>query len=641
MGNKKKEHLISVLDDFKVFGLPYKQGRDKMHEFTMYIFLPDAKDGLLAVIEKLASESSFLSDKFHQQEVRETCNETLTLGLSNWKTWLSLDMSSEREATIQDIRSIIVEFPTSWRAFILSLFIAICKGQDEPFPSNDAQVSWPMVVGVAILIIFVLGIIVTLRFWFTERLPYEERGTSEKSKSKKKKNKKKGKQIISDLIDNGGQGSNTQIGNDGLTDVTQLTISEDQLGLGSNDTVIYGGTYGYAKRPVAVKKIINDHHKEAIDEMEILMKSDSHENIIRFFDIKVDNDFHYIILEKCDCNLGELIRYFSPVSPSSSSHRGSNDFLERVRRELNPDLECSNGATSPLLMKLLKEIVAGLRHLHELNIIHGDITPENILVVRERNTLCIRIADMGISRALPVGQSSLAKKNSGMGSVGWMAPEVLSSSRQKLVVDSFSLGCLIFFCLTSGGHPFDPLLERQKNIMCGVSNISAVQHSPEAFHLIEGLLEPNVERRLTLQNVSNHPFFWNPKKCLDFLREVSERLDKAPAFILNDIQLIAVGKGWTAKLDAVLLNQLIPPSHQTSLTYNDQEPRDLIKAIRNKYCHYGQLTQPAKRRVGRLPMEFYEYFRSRFPSLLIEVYKVISMHCKQEQRFRSFFTDDI
>ncbi|XP_057419186.1 serpin-ZX-like [Lotus japonicus] len=70
MGSKKKEHLISVFDGFKVLGLPHKQGRDKMHGFTMYIFLPDAKDGLLAIIEKLAPESSFLSDKFPQQEVR-------------------------------------------------------------------------------------------------------------------------------------------------------------------------------------------------------------------------------------------------------------------------------------------------------------------------------------------------------------------------------------------------------------------------------------------------------------------------------------------------------------------------------------------------------------------------------------------
>ncbi|XP_057419185.1 serpin-ZX-like [Lotus japonicus] len=70
MGSKKKEHLISVFDGFKVLGLPYKQGRDKMHGFTMYIFLPDAKDGLFSIIEKLASESSFLNDKFPQQEVR-------------------------------------------------------------------------------------------------------------------------------------------------------------------------------------------------------------------------------------------------------------------------------------------------------------------------------------------------------------------------------------------------------------------------------------------------------------------------------------------------------------------------------------------------------------------------------------------
>ncbi|GAB4848859.1 hypothetical protein Ancab_003653 [Ancistrocladus abbreviatus] len=55
----KKMQLISTFDGFKVLGLRYKQGEDK-RKFSMYILLPDAKDGLAALAEKLSSVSGFL-----------------------------------------------------------------------------------------------------------------------------------------------------------------------------------------------------------------------------------------------------------------------------------------------------------------------------------------------------------------------------------------------------------------------------------------------------------------------------------------------------------------------------------------------------------------------------------------------------
>ncbi|CAJ2631017.1 serpin-ZX-like [Trifolium pratense] len=69
MLSKQREHFIGIFDGFKVLRLSYKQGRDETLRFSMYIFLPNAKDGLLALIEKLASESDFLKDKFPQRKV--------------------------------------------------------------------------------------------------------------------------------------------------------------------------------------------------------------------------------------------------------------------------------------------------------------------------------------------------------------------------------------------------------------------------------------------------------------------------------------------------------------------------------------------------------------------------------------------
>ncbi|KAL6494199.1 hypothetical protein OROGR_030999 [Orobanche gracilis] len=69
MISMQKKHFISAFDGFKVLRLSYKQGMDKTRRFSMYIFLPDANDGLFALIEKLASESGFLKDKFPRRKV--------------------------------------------------------------------------------------------------------------------------------------------------------------------------------------------------------------------------------------------------------------------------------------------------------------------------------------------------------------------------------------------------------------------------------------------------------------------------------------------------------------------------------------------------------------------------------------------
>ncbi|KAL6504876.1 hypothetical protein OROHE_023634 [Orobanche hederae] len=72
MRSKKKDRFkfISAFDGFKVLRLSYQQGRDKKRRFSMYIFLPDAKDGLPALIEKMASKSRFLEGKFPLRKVQ-------------------------------------------------------------------------------------------------------------------------------------------------------------------------------------------------------------------------------------------------------------------------------------------------------------------------------------------------------------------------------------------------------------------------------------------------------------------------------------------------------------------------------------------------------------------------------------------
>ncbi|KAJ9166177.1 hypothetical protein P3X46_020961 [Hevea brasiliensis] len=63
-----KNQFIRAFDGFKVLRLPYEQGEDERRFFT-YFFLPDAKDGLPALVEKVGSESGFLDHHLPQQKV--------------------------------------------------------------------------------------------------------------------------------------------------------------------------------------------------------------------------------------------------------------------------------------------------------------------------------------------------------------------------------------------------------------------------------------------------------------------------------------------------------------------------------------------------------------------------------------------
>lgn len=64
----KKKQFVSAFDGFKVLTLPYKQGVDK-RRFSMYFFLPNERNGLQNLVEKLGSESGFIDRHLPLQEV--------------------------------------------------------------------------------------------------------------------------------------------------------------------------------------------------------------------------------------------------------------------------------------------------------------------------------------------------------------------------------------------------------------------------------------------------------------------------------------------------------------------------------------------------------------------------------------------
>ncbi|WOG81756.1 hypothetical protein DCAR_0100907 [Daucus carota subsp. sativus] len=69
---RTKKRELSAFDGFKVLKLPYKQGGTQSSgepSFSMYIYLPNAKDGLPALVERAGSESGFLDRYIPYQEI--------------------------------------------------------------------------------------------------------------------------------------------------------------------------------------------------------------------------------------------------------------------------------------------------------------------------------------------------------------------------------------------------------------------------------------------------------------------------------------------------------------------------------------------------------------------------------------------
>lgn len=194
----------------------------------------------------------------------------------------------------------------------------------------------------------------------------------------------------------------------------KATVRESKLTANDSNDLVLGsllgsGSYGqvyeatYHKSKVAVK-VSND--SSLSEEIDLLINLKPHPHVVRVFGSIDKDNKNMLIMEYC--NGGSC-----------------NDYIEKH----HPSMDTK--------VKWIKEIISGLIHLHESNIIHRDIAARNILIDRD----VAKISDLGFARKLDV-DTGATKSN--IGPLRWMAPESIKDRKYSRQTDIWMLGMLIY-----------------------------------------------------------------------------------------------------------------------------------------------------------------------------------------------------
>jgi len=140
--------------------------------------------------------------------------------------------------------------------------------------------------------------------------------------------------------------------------------------------------------------------------------------------------------------------------------------MELVRGTSLLDVLAKSGRLEPQRAgELVKQVLSGLAHAHELGIVHRDIKPANIMLT-ERTGLGeqIRILDFGLAR--PAIDSTKLTTGIVVGTPNYMAPEQIKGGAIDGRTDLYAVGVMLFELLT-GKKPFvadDPLAVVRKHL---------------------------------------------------------------------------------------------------------------------------------------------------------------------------------
>jgi len=269
-----------------------------------------------------------------------------------------------------------------------------------------------------------------------------------------------------------------------LPEAIKLYINNLKPMVQTTRTLIYSGKTR-ATRMRCIVKMVNKQYmnytcEDPYIEADVLRHLQSHPNIVELMYSVEEERYMYMVLEYLDWDVEELLQEYGSMSEENAR-------------------------------SVVRGTAAGLTHMQQLQIIHRDIKPGNLLISFSSTSgidfELVKIADFGMS-AYYRG----SKLHSCCGTPCYMAPELVAESGYDYQVDSWSLGVTLFQLLY-GKLPFGNFSQIVVEVYAAIMSVEPSYPkemegllSPEAKNLIDGLLMKNPSKRLTIAEVVQHPF---------------------------------------------------------------------------------------------------------------------------------------
>lgn len=165
----------------------------------------------------------------------------------------------------------------------------------------------------------------------------------------------------------------------------------------------------------------------------------SHTNIVAVYDVSRTSELEYIVMELID---GITLKQYMQKKGNQLNWREALHFIT--------------------------QIVKALGHAHSRGIIHRDIKPHNIMVLRDGS---VKVADFGIARVMSGSHSTLTQE--ALGSVHYISPEQARGSHIDARSDLYSAGVVLYEMIT-GRLPF----EGDTPVSVAIQHINSIPLSP-------------------------------------------------------------------------------------------------------------------------------------------------------------------
>ena len=167
----------------------------------------------------------------------------------------------------------------------------------------------------------------------------------------------------------------------------------------------------------------------------------SHPNIVSVYDVSRGGDTEYIVMELID---GITLKQYM-------EKRGQLNWRESLH--------------------FITQIMRGLSHAHSRGIIHRDIKPQNIMVLRDGS---VKVADFGIAC---LADSAQTMTQEALGSVHYISPEQARGDRPDARSDIYSSGVVLYEMLT-GRLPF----EGESAVSVAIQHLSSIPLAPREIN---------------------------------------------------------------------------------------------------------------------------------------------------------------